>query len=129
VTEEKRNLTRIESHRDLIVWQKAMDFAEETYKLAARFPASETYRLVSQLTRAAASVPANIAEGHARSSRKDFANFLAISKGSLMEAETFLTLAVRLRYVNETEASAAFSLITEISKMLTSLRRKLLASG
>ena len=127
MTEEKRNPARIQSHRDLIVWQTAMDFAEETYKLAARFPASETYRLVSQLTRAAASVPANIAEGHARSSRKDFANFLAISKGSRMGAETFLTLAFRLKYINMTEASCAFSLIIEISKMLTSLRSKRLA--
>lgn len=126
MTEEKPNPARIQSHRDLIVWQKAMDLAEATYKLAARFPAAETYRLVSQLTRAAASVPANIAEGHARGSRGDFASFLAISKGSLMEAETFLTLSVRLKYINTTEASAAFLLITEISKMLTSLRSKLL---
>lgn len=105
-----------------------MDLAEATYKVAAKFPASETYRLVSQLTGAAASVPANIAEGHARSSRKDFANFLAVAKGSLMEAETFLSLSVRLKYVSATEASSAFSLITEVSKMLTSLRGKLLAS-
>jgi len=129
VTEESPKRARIDSHRDLIVWQKAMDLAEASYKLASKFPASETYRLVSQLTRAAASVPANIAEGHARSSRRDFANFLAVAKGSLMEAETFLTPAVRLKYVTATETGPAFSLITEISKMLTSLRAKLLPRG
>ncbi|HXJ94823.1 MAG TPA: four helix bundle protein [Terriglobia bacterium] len=62
---------RISSHRDLVVWQKSMDLAEQTYKLTSRFPPVETYRLVSQLTRAAASVPANIAEGHTRGTRRD----------------------------------------------------------
>ncbi|MBI1941947.1 MAG: four helix bundle protein [Acidobacteria bacterium] len=118
---------RIESHRDLVVWQKSMELAELTYRIADSFPNSEQYRLVAQLTRAVASVPANIAEGHARGSRKDYANFLAIAKGSLMEAETFLMLAVRLKYVSQAETAPAFSLIVEISKMLTSLRKRLLA--
>ena len=56
-----------------------MDLAVEIYRLAEMLPRSETYRLVSQMTRAAASVPANIAEGHARATRKDFANFVAIA--------------------------------------------------
>jgi four helix bundle protein len=118
-------ITKIESHRDLLVWQKAMDLAVEIYRLASKFPASETYRLVSQITRAVASVPANIAEGHARSTRRDYANFLAIAKGSLMETETFLMLAVRLQHLGEVEAAKGLNLITEISKMLTSLRRRL----
>jgi four helix bundle protein len=117
-------ITKIESHRDLLVWQKAMDLAVEIYRLASKFPASETYRLVSQITRAVASVPANIAEGHARSTRRDYANFLAIAKGSLMETETFLMLAVRLQHLGEVEAAKGLNLITEISKMLTSLRRR-----
>jgi four helix bundle protein len=115
----------VQLHRDLKVWQKAMDLAVEIYRLAARFPQSETYRLVAQVTRAAASVPANIAEGHARATRKDFANFVAIAKGSLMETETFLMLAVRLSYLTEGEASVALGLITENSKMLTALRNRL----
>jgi four helix bundle protein len=85
--------------------------------------------LVSQITRAAASVPANIAEGRGRASRKDFANFLAIAKGSLMETETFLMLAVRLTYLSQVDADPVFVLITEISKMLTSLRSRLLAGA
>ncbi len=116
----------IESHRDLLVWQKAMDLAEEIYRHTAKFPVVERYRLVSQLTRAAASVPANIAEGHARATRRDYANFLAVAKGSLMETETFLMLSVRLKYLRQDEAEPTLHLVTEISKMLTALRSRLI---
>lgn len=122
-------MEKIQSHRDLVVWQKAMDLTVEIYRLSAKFPASENYRLVSQLTRAAASIPANIAEGNARATKRDYANFLAIAKGSLMEAETFLMLALRLKYVNQDESIAALNLITEVSKMLTVLRGRLLETG
>lgn len=88
-------MAEIKSHRDLIVWQKAMDLAEDVYRLTSEFPREEVYRLTSQLIRAVISVPANIAEGHARGTGRGHANFLAISKGSLMEAETFLMLAER----------------------------------
>jgi four helix bundle protein len=120
---------RIDSHRDLIVWQKAMDLAVSVYKLCSLFPAEERFRLTAQITRAASSVPANIAEGHARGSRKDYANFLAIAKGSLMETETFLTLAVRLQYLSSAQAERPQQLITEISKMITALRSKLAGKG
>ena len=113
------------SHRDLVVWQKAMDLAVQVYRLTARFPKNETYRLTSQVTRAAASVPANIAEGNARASRRDYANFLAIAKGSLNETETFLILALRLGYLREHELAPTMFLITEIGKMLTALRARL----
>jgi four helix bundle protein len=85
------------------------------------------YGLTSQLTRAIASVPANIAEGKARLSRREYANFLGIAKGSLMEAGTFLTLAVRLEYLTQAETTSTFSLITEVSKMLTTMRAGLLS--
>ncbi len=120
---------KIMSHRDLLVWQKAMDLVDSIYDIAEGFPANESYRLTSQITRAVVSVPANIAEGQARSTAKDFANFLSIAKGSLMETETLLTVAVRRGYVSETAASVAFAQITEISKMLTSLRSRIAARG
>jgi four helix bundle protein len=123
--EARPSTRRIESHRDLVVWQKAMDLAVEVYRISKHFPKEETYRLTSQVTRAVASVPANIAEGHARSTAKDFANFLSIAKGSLMETETFLMLAVRLGYLQDDVAQPALALITEVSKMLTSLRSRL----
>ncbi len=113
------------SHRELLVWQKSMDMAVQVYRLTARFPKSELYRLTSQVTRAAASVPANIAEGNGRGSRREYAHFLAIAKGSLNETETFLFLAIRLGYLRENEAAPTLFLITEIGKMLTALRARL----
>ncbi|OFV91133.1 MAG: four helix bundle protein [Acidobacteria bacterium RIFCSPLOWO2_02_FULL_61_28] len=118
-------MTKVQSHRELIVWQKAMELAVETYRLPSKFPASENYRLVSQITRAVASVPANIAEGNARGTKKDYANFLAIARGSLMETETLLMLAIRLKYITQEQAEYALNLVTEVSKMLTALRSRL----
>ncbi|HEX8241881.1 MAG TPA: four helix bundle protein [Longimicrobium sp.] len=109
------------------MWHKAMDLTVEVYRLSERFPSDERYRLISQITRAAASIPANIAEGHARSSARDFAHFVSIAKGSLMETETFLMLALRLGYLTNEAAAPALRLVTEISKMLTRLRSRLAA--
>lgn len=116
---------RIDSHRDLLVWQKSMDLAVMVYGLSQKFPTSELYRLVSQMTRSAVSVAANIAEGHARGTRRDYSNFLAIAKGSLMETETYIMLSVRLRYTNEQEVRPALDMVTQISKMITVLRSRL----
>lgn len=116
---------QIESHRDLVVWQKAMDLAVLVYQLSEKLPSRETYRLVAQMTRSASSVAANIAEGHARGTRRDYSQFLAIAKGSLMETETFVMLAVRLGYTTQAEAQQVLGLITETSKMLTVLRSRL----
>jgi four helix bundle protein len=103
-----------------------MDMVVQVYRLTAAFPATETYRLTAQVTRSAASVPANIAEGNARGTTRDYAHFLAIAKGSLMETETFLLLAVRLGYLPEDKATPTLDLVTEVSKMLTALRSRLL---
>jgi four helix bundle protein len=113
------------SHRELVVWQKAMDVAVQVYRLTEHFPRSELYRLTSQVTRAAASVPANIAEGNGRASRRDYANFLSIARGSLNEMETFLFLAIRLGYLREHETASTLDLITEVGKMLIVLRGRL----
>jgi four helix bundle protein len=118
-------MNKIESHRDLLVWQKAMDLAVLVYRLTSKFPANEIYRLVSQVTRSAISVPANIAEGHARATRRDYSNFLAIAKGSLMETETLIMLSVRLEYATQAAAQPVLNLIIEISKMLTAIRMRL----
>ncbi|MCC5634805.1 four helix bundle protein [Nostoc sp. CHAB 5844] len=120
---------KIESHRDLIVWQKSMDMVVQIYQLTTNFPSTEIYRITSQITRAAVSVPANISEGHVRSSSKnDYAHFLAVSKGSLMETETLLMLTIRLNYLSSEQANPTLSLITEISKMLTTRRHRILKS-
>lgn len=115
----------IESHRDLIVWQKAMQLATMAYGLAKIIPKTEEFRLTSQLLRAAASVPANIAEGHSRGTRKDYAHFVSIARGSLAETETFLLLAVSVGLLTTEDTQAAIELCTEVSKMLTSLLNRL----
>ncbi|HKR31441.1 MAG TPA: four helix bundle protein [Terriglobales bacterium] len=118
-------MRKIQSHRDLVVWQKSMELAVLIYRLTQQFPNTETYRLVSQITRSAASVPANIAEGHARGTRRDYSHFLSIAKGSLMETETYVLLSERLNYVEQSEARAVLAMITEISKMITAIRGRL----
>ncbi|HEU0166431.1 MAG TPA: four helix bundle protein [Chloroflexota bacterium] len=117
----------IRSYRDLIVWQKAMDLAEAVYKLSAAFPRSEQFGLTAQIRRAATSVPANIAEGYARSGARDYAHFLTISRGSLLEVETFVLLAVRLGYLHEDSVQSALNLSEEVSKMLRVLRERVIA--
>ncbi|MEX0683978.1 MAG: four helix bundle protein [Dehalococcoidia bacterium] len=112
-----------------MVWQKSMDLVDMTYAIARRLPAEEIYGLRSQMTRAAVSVAANIAEGSTRTTSKDFANFLSTAKSSLMELETELTVARRQNFISEAQAAPSFALIVEVSKMLTALRARMLASG
>jgi four helix bundle protein len=112
-------------YQHLIVWQKAMDLTVEVYHLVRQLPKHEMYGLISQMTRAAASIPANIAEGNARSSRKEYAHFLAIASGSLTELETYLILCTRLNYITLDQIDKSQSLITEIAKMLNTLRYRL----
>ncbi len=120
-----QNLMTIQNYRDLIVWQKAMDLAEEIHRLTKTFPREELYGLTSQIRRAAVSVPSNIAEGHARQSTAEFRNFLSISLGSLAEVDTQQLLAQRFEYLTREQATKATQLMEEIAKMLHSLRAKL----
>ena len=118
-------MARIDSHRDLLVWQKGMDLAEEAYRLGKILPRSEEFRLTSQLLRAAASVPANLAEGHGRGTRGEFARYVSIARGSLAETETFLLLANRAELLDADQTKIALGLCTELSKMVTSLLLRL----
>jgi len=112
-------------YRELTVWRKAMDAALEVYQLAPRLPREETYGMRSQLTRAAVSVPANIAEGWTRESPRDRAQFLAVAQGSLAESETLLTLCEEIGWFSTTDTVQLRSLQTEVGKMLSSMRRRL----
>jgi len=112
-------------YRELVVWRKAMDLARELYRLAPLLPREETYGMKSQITRAAVSVPANIAEGWARESEKDRAHFLAIAQGSLAETETLLTLCEEIGWFPMDKTQTLRGLITETGKILTVLRKKL----
>ena len=109
-------------YRNLIVWQKAMLFSKQVYRLIEQFPASEKYALLDQVRRAAISVPSNIAEGCGRASNRDYAHFLSIARGSLYETMTQLEMAQSLGYIET--ISDVEGLASEISRMLTSLMKK-----
>jgi four helix bundle protein len=115
-----------ESYRDLIVWQKSMDMVVTIYDLADRLPDNEKYGLQSQMARAAISVPTNIAEGSRRGSRRDYAQFISIAHGSVAELETRVMIAERLRFMPDDRAAEALAGLSEISRMLTSLRSSLI---
>ena len=111
----------IKGFKELIVWQKAMDAAAEVYQLAKCLPREELQSLGNQMRRAAVSVPSNIAEGFGRASKKDYANFLVIARGSLFEIETQLLLCSRVGYLSEEETRNALSLIAEVGRPLRNL--------
>lgn len=113
----------VKSYKELIVWQKSMKLVTLIYDLTKTFPEDERFGLTSQMRRCAVSVPSNIAEGWGRMSRKNYIQFLRISRGSLFELETQLLITKELKYSNNSETIK--SLIIEISKMLNSLIKKL----
>ena len=114
------------TYQDLSVWQASIELAVQVYRLTESFPKSEQYGLTSQLRRAAVSVSSSIAEGWGRGSRRELANRCCISRGELKEVESDLVVAERLKYVAANELSEVRSRIILISRMLTSLRRRLL---
>jgi four helix bundle protein len=113
----------IESHRDLIVWQKSMDLAVAAYRLTNSFPVDERYGLTSQIRRSSASVPANIAEGYGRESAGAYAQQLKVAQGSLKEFETHVELAHRIGLMDEPTLSNVLKTSEEVGKMLRSLIR------
>ena len=112
-------------YKELIVWQKAMDFAAEIYRLTRNLPKEELYALSNQLKRAAVSIPSNIAEGHARFSTKEYLRFLSIARGSCAEVETQLLLCVKLDYLTQEDIEGILNLQNEIERMLNSMITKL----
>src|SRR5438309_935413 len=114
---------QIHSHRDLIVWQRAMQVVKETYRVTTSFPTRETYGLVCQMRRAAVSIPANIAEGQARRATRDYLRFLGIANGSLRELETYCELSMELEYLGGAELAALQGYLLETGRMLMQLRQ------
>lgn len=112
-------MNRPRTFRDLIVWQKAISLTKTIYNITRQFPPSEQFGMISQMRRAAVSIPSNIAEGNARGSRKDYLRMLIIARGSLAELETQILIAGELQYLSET--APILSDIVEISRMLRAL--------
>ena len=116
---------KVESYKDLIVWQKSMDLVCEIYHLTKNFPPSELYGLTSQMRRCAVSIPSNIAEGRRRGTRRDYRQFLIIAFGSGAELETQLEIVKRLKFTNDAVYTKALSLLDEIMRMLNKMTAEL----
>ncbi len=115
----------IRDYRDLKVWQEAMTLVQMTYKLTRTLPRTEQTGLTPQMTRAAVSVPANIAEGHSSHHRKVYLNHLSVSRGSLSELETYLTLIVQLGFVSAEQVVVASRQAALVGRLLNALIRAL----
>ncbi|HWD92464.1 MAG TPA: four helix bundle protein [Verrucomicrobiae bacterium] len=114
---------KAQSYRDLLVWQKSMTLAKAIYELTAEFPSEEKFGLISQMRRAAVSVPSNIAEGQARNTTGEFILFISHAEGSLAELDTQLTLAVELGFLTAAKSKPSSDSIEELRRMLNGLRR------
>ncbi len=116
---------KIESHQDLRVWQESARLAKLCYELTKNFPRDELYGLTAQIRRAANSIPANIAEGHGRSSLRDYLRFLYIARGSLKELESHLVIAHNASLISIADTDTAAAQCTVVGRMLLGLIRSL----
>ena len=116
---------KLKSYKDLTVWQKSIVLVKLVYEFTRSFPVDERFGLVSQMRRAAVSVPSNLAEGHARNTTGEFIQFMSHAEGSLAELETQSILAAELNFCSSTEAQRIQTVIEEVQKMANALRRSL----
>jgi len=115
----------MKTYRDLIVWQKSLQFVTDVYKATHRFPQEELYGLTNQIRRCSVSIPSNIAEGYGRNSTQDYLRFLRISVGALYELQTQLEIALNLKYLPQENFDGLFESSREIERMLSSLISKI----
>lgn len=115
----------INSYKELLVWQKALELSVKVYELTEKFPKEEIYGLTSQMRRASISIVSNIAEGRNRGTRKDFTHFLRMSLGSSAELETQLQISKQINKTNRLNYSEIEKIILEIMKMLNVMIKKL----
>jgi len=115
----------METHKDLLVWQKSIAFVTAIYNLTKSFPKEELYCIVSQIRRAAVSIPSNMAEGCARRNTREYIQFLYVSLGSAAELETQLIISSNLGYINEKDNQNILKNLEEIIRMITGLIKSL----
>jgi len=111
----------VQSYKELVAWNKAMELVTEIYRITQDFPKEELFGLTSQLRRAAVSIPSNIAEGKGRLSKGEFRQFLGHARGSLAELETQILIAQNLHYLSEAEANKLLVMVEEMGKVLNGL--------
>lgn len=113
------------SYKELIVWQKSIKLVTEIYKVTGKFPKYELYGIVSQIRRAAISIPSNIAEGYSRQHRREYTQFVAMAFSSGAELETQILISKKLRFIPESEFEMADNYLDEVMRMLNRLIRAL----
>jgi four helix bundle protein len=118
-TIDKRNF------RNLLVWQLGIEISEDVYRLTAKFPKNEMYGISGQMQRSSVSIPANIAEGHAKGFSKDFLRHLSIAQGSLAELETLLVIAQKMQLGDIGIINSIIDKCTREAKMLRNLRKSI----
>ncbi len=115
----------MKSFRELVVWQRSMDFVSEVYQITSPFPDEEKFGLTNQIRRASVSIPSNIAEGFGRKSDGDFSRFLSIALGSNYEVQTQLEIAKNIGLLTESKLIPLIGELEEIDRMIKSLKSKL----
>lgn len=123
--ELRRSDMKIQTFRDLDVWNKSIDFVQEIYSITRNFPDDERFGLCSQMRRAAVSIPSNIAEGYRRTSRKEYARFVRIAYGSGSELETQLEIVSRLNFIDQKHFILLEKSLADILRMLNRLAARL----
>ncbi len=118
-------MSKINSYRDLLVWEQAMDLTVAIYRVTRTWPKDELYGLTYQVRRAAASVPANIAEGYGRESPASYLHFLKIAQGSLKETETHILIAQRIEIADAPVVGSLLAQRESVGKLLRALMRRL----
>jgi four helix bundle protein len=116
---------KIQSYRDLIAWQKAVDLAEYIHNASEKFPRREIFALTAQIRRATYSISSNIAEGQGRATTRDFLNFLSIARGSLFEVQSQVYVAQRLRYVDAATCKKLVDATDELGRIINGLIKSL----
>jgi four helix bundle protein len=117
------------NYKNLHIWQGGINLARKIYEVTANFPANEKYGIVSQMTRAAVSIPSNIAEGAGKNSNKDFANFLSIAIGSIFELHTQIAICEQIGYINEETTKQLEQQIYTLQQQITTYKQRIEGSA
>jgi four helix bundle protein len=118
----------MKNYKELNVWKKGVEIVKATYQLSKHFPKEEKYAMISQMTRAAVSIPANIAEGSSRNSDKDYARFLQIALGSAFELQTYLLITKEMQWAKPNDIRDTEQILEEEIKMIHAFLNKLATS-
>jgi len=119
-------MSEVKTHKDLLTWQRSINFVVYVYEITASFPDNEKFGLTNQIRRSVVSIPSNVAEGAARVSSKEFIHFLSISLGSLAELETQFIIANKLNYIPNSVLETLDIELSNIRKLILGLKKSLI---